>query len=138
MSLGKRITSPSDAAMDLVVMFQLLAMLNTAIAVNQTGKALDVCEWKRPLLDCTGRGLTELPRGIPNGTKALLLGENFLREIPYDGLLELRSLVRINVTNNLIETPFELPESVMIFTAHGNQLQDIKPIVKNGVKLASV
>ncbi|XP_038063799.1 uncharacterized protein LOC119734379 [Patiria miniata] len=136
MSLGKRITmSPTDAAICLVVMFQLLAMLTTAVALNPTGEACDVCECKGPVVICTGRNLTELPKGIPNGTKALELGENFLREIPYDGLLELRSLVRINIANNLIETPFELPESVRNIIAHGNQLQDIKPILRNCVKM---
>ncbi|XP_038061081.1 platelet glycoprotein IX-like [Patiria miniata] len=113
MSLGKRGTSP-NVAMGLVVMLQLLAMLTTVVAVSPTGEACDVCECNGSRVNCIGRGLTELPRGIPNGTKLLDLGDNFLRKIPYDGLLELRHLVNINITNNLIETPFELPESVMV------------------------
>ncbi|XP_038064050.1 protein slit-like [Patiria miniata] len=127
MSPGKRRTSPTIAAMGLVVMLQLLAMLTTAVAVNPTGQACDVCECKGPVVICTGRNLTELPRGIPNGTKALELGDNFLREIPYDGLLEFRSLVKINIANNLIKTPFKLPGSVRVIFLDVNRISEIQP-----------
>ncbi|XP_022094703.1 leucine-rich repeat-containing protein 3-like isoform X1 [Acanthaster planci] len=121
----------------LVLLFTFAA---SVVAMNSTGDACGVCECIEHLhaVICTGKGLRELPSGIPNDTVSLELGDNFLHEIPYDSLLEFKSLIKINLTNNLIEKPFGLPESVKFLHAEGNRLQDIKPIVKNGIHLKSV
>ncbi|XP_022104873.1 slit homolog 1 protein-like [Acanthaster planci] len=90
------------------------------------------------VVDCMQRGLTELPTGIPNDTQVLNLGGNQLTRIPYDALLQLESLITLNVTKNRISTPFELPETVISLFAGENEFRDIKPLVKNGVNLQAV
>ncbi|XP_038046709.1 uncharacterized protein LOC119720914 [Patiria miniata] len=103
-------------------------------------EACEVCECIHSLriVNCMGRGLTVLPTGIPNDTKVLNLGENDLQMIPYDALLDLKSLIVLNVTSNRISSPFEVPESLRLLFANGNKLEDIKPMVKNGINLEAV
>ncbi|XP_038058637.1 leucine-rich repeat-containing protein 47-like [Patiria miniata] len=80
----------------------------------------------------------ELPKGIPNDTKVLNLAENVLKEIPKNGFMDLPHLILLNLTGNSIDKPFEIPESVMMLHARGNQLQDIDLVMKNGVQLKTV
>ncbi|XP_022108951.1 uncharacterized protein LOC110989114 [Acanthaster planci] len=106
--------------------------------VNSVRDACKVCKCSShgPLIvNCTRKGLTELPSRIPNETRVLILDGNFIRFIPYRGLLGLKSLVVLQLTNNSIKAPFEIPKSVVKLSANWNGLQDIRPIMRNGVNL---
>ncbi|XP_022104866.1 uncharacterized protein LOC110986891 [Acanthaster planci] len=112
-----------------------------AMAVPASEEACRLCKCSNEgpkVVDCTQKGLTELPAGLPNDTQVLNLGGNELTRIPYDALLQLESLIMLNVTKNRISAPFEIPETVIILFAGENDLRDIKPLVKNGVNLQAV
>ncbi|CAO1438147.1 unnamed protein product, partial [Diamesa tonsa] len=62
-----------------------------------------VCHCERATVDCSGRGLKEIPRDIPLYTKELLLNDNELGRIKSDGLFgRLPNLVKLDLRRNQI------------------------------------
>ncbi|XP_071795834.1 uncharacterized protein [Asterias amurensis] len=110
------------------------------VGARATGDACEVCHCDRqPMtVDCSIRGLTELPIGIPNDTARLDLSTNFLREIPEDWLLQFDRLVYLNVSKNLISNSFKVPPFLRSLYASDNQLQDIGMMMETGRKLWKV
>ncbi|XP_070490339.1 protein slit isoform X1 [Chironomus tepperi] len=62
-----------------------------------------VCHCERTTVDCSGRGLKEIPRDIPLYTTELLLNDNQLGRIKSDGLFgRLPNLVKLDLRRNQI------------------------------------
>ncbi|XP_033639079.1 uncharacterized protein LOC117299639 [Asterias rubens] len=107
------------------------------VGANTTGDACEICDCdSQPFaVNCTSKGLTELPIGIPNDTAKLDLGGNFLREIPTDWLSQFPRLISLDVSRNSISGPFRVPPFLKVLSAGYNQLQDITMMMATGVRL---
>ncbi|XP_033638925.1 uncharacterized protein LOC117299491 [Asterias rubens] len=115
-------------------------LINGLVGANATGNACEVCHCDRQSLtvDCSTRGLTKLPTGIPNDTAILDLSVNFLREIPEDWLMQFPRLIFLKFSSNLISKPFRVPPLLLSLLGDDNHLQDIRMFLINGHKLQRV
>ena len=54
------------------------------------------------LVNCSQRGLNQIPRGIPLNVTTLLLSGNMLTKVPDDAFTELRELRELDLSSNRI------------------------------------
>ncbi|XP_033116802.1 leucine-rich repeat-containing G-protein coupled receptor 4-like isoform X1 [Anneissia japonica] len=107
----------------------LLVKFSSQSACGDTHSTGDCsCQWHLDgtwVVDCTGRGLSELPEGIPVNTTYLDASKNNILEIPNDTLLRLQYLNIIVLDfNNLTSLP-KFPKGIRIISANYNSIQSI-------------
>lgn len=88
------------------------------------------CHCDRTTVDCSGRGLKEIPRDIPLYTTELLLNNNELERIPSDGLFgRLPNLVKLDLHRNFIarieQNAFEGASKITELLLSGNKISEI-------------
>lgn len=88
------------------------------------------CHCDRTTVDCSGRGLKEIPRDIPLYTTELLLNDNELVRIKSDGLFgRLPNLVKLDVRRNSIarieQNAFEGASKIAELLLSENRISEI-------------
>ncbi|XP_033121583.1 uncharacterized protein LOC117120669 [Anneissia japonica] len=89
-------------------------------------------------VNCSGRGLTQLPVGIPTNTTQLYLDHNNLTNIVDDALLRLPSLHKISMNYNKMTTLPMFPKYIKEIYAEHNELQSIDGAFANLSRISQV
>ncbi|KAJ8020080.1 Leucine-rich repeat-containing G-protein coupled receptor 4 [Holothuria leucospilota] len=76
-------------------------------------------------VDCRQRGLSVLPKNIPNDTLRLDLANNKITFIPKNAMMQFTDLIYLNISRNKIEKSFSLPSTINSFFANDNKLKTI-------------
>uniref|UniRef100_A0A8C4SD07 Slit homolog 3 (Drosophila) n=1 Tax=Erpetoichthys calabaricus TaxID=27687 RepID=A0A8C4SD07_ERPCA len=87
------------------------------------------CTCNNNIVDCRGKGLTEIPANLPEGIVEIRLEQNLIKSIPPGAFSQYKKLKRIDISKNQIvdiaADAFHGLRSLVSLVLYGNKIADI-------------
>lgn len=87
------------------------------------------CSCSNNIVDCRGKGLTEIPANLPEGIVEIRLEQNSIKSIPAGAFIQYKKLKRIDISKNQISDiapdAFQGLKSLTSLVLYGNKITEI-------------